>query len=310
MKYVNNVLDALKEGHSLKKYFFVTLAVAFFLFLFNTLVNNYRILFSNFSFSLLFSLLKGTLASMTSVSIVLLVIMSVLAGVVISMTLFLVQRQIKGSIGASTSGILVSLIAPACPSCAIGLLSVLGIGGFLAFLPFKGLELGFFGIGLLGVSTVYLSNKITTKTCSIAQQGDSTMEGNNISIKKSTLWKGAAVVLIIVLGFFTLREFLGGGLTGNVVATGDTSIQSAKLFMRNYEYQVEPAVLKKGIPVRMTVDVDSLPGCARGVVIKDFGIRKSVSKVDNVIEFTPDKTGTVGIACSMNMYRGTFIVLE
>ena len=80
--------------------------------------------------------------------------------------------------------------------------------------------------------------------------------------------------------------------------------------MKNYKYQVEPLLLKKGIPVRMTVDVDSLIGCAKSVVIKDFGVRKYVSKTNNIIEFTPNKTGTINIACSMNMYRGTFIVVE
>ncbi len=171
MNYVNNVRDALKEVYSSKKYFVVTLVVASVIFLFNTLINNYRIIFSNFSFSLFFSLLKGTITIMTTLSLLFLIIMSILAGVVTVMTVFLVKRQIKGSLKASSSSILVSLIAPACPSCAMGLLSVLGFGGFLAVLPFKGLELGFLGIGLLAVSIVYLSNKITTKTCSIALKG-------------------------------------------------------------------------------------------------------------------------------------------
>jgi len=80
--------------------------------------------------------------------------------------------------------------------------------------------------------------------------------------------------------------------------------------MKNNEYRVEPSVLKKNIPVRMTAEVNSLPGCAKSVVIRDFGVRKSVSTANNIIEFTPDKTGTIEIACSMNMYHGTFTVVE
>lgn len=136
------------------------------------------------------------------------------------------------------------------------------------------------------------------------------MENNNISIKRSILWKAAVVILIIILGFFVLKGNFFGSLTGNVIGTADKDVQNAKLYMQNYEYKVEPAVLKKGIPVRMTVEVDSLVGCAKGVVIKDFGIRKSVSKTDNIIEFTPNKAGTIDIACSMNMYHGTFTVVE
>ena len=155
--------------YSSRKYLVIIIGVALVLFLFNTLVNNYRILFSDFSFSLFFSLLSGTLTSMTVFSVVLLIIMSILAGVVTAMTVFLVKKQVKGNLMASLPSILVSLIVPACPSCAIGLPSILGFSGFLAMLPFKGLELGFISIGILGVSTIYLSNKITTKTCSIAE---------------------------------------------------------------------------------------------------------------------------------------------
>lgn len=171
MKQLQNVQEALKEVYDAKKYFAITILVAIVLFLFNTLVNNYRILISDFSFFLFFSLLQGTLASMTSLSMVFLITISVLAGIVTAMTVFLVQRQVQGNFKASLSSILVGLIAPACPSCAIGLLSVLGFGGFLAVLPFKGLELGFLGVVFLGISTVYLSNKITTKVCSIVPNG-------------------------------------------------------------------------------------------------------------------------------------------
>ncbi len=169
MRPANNVRDALKEVYSSKRYIFATSSAAIFLFLFNTLINNYRILFSDFSFSLFFSLLFGTISIMATSSLVLLIIISVLTGIVLAMIVFVVKRQVKGSIGASLSGIFVGLISPACPSCAIGLLSVLGMGGFLAILPFKGIELGFLGIGLLVLSIVYLSNKIATKTCSIGE---------------------------------------------------------------------------------------------------------------------------------------------
>ena len=165
MKYIDDVLVALKEVYGLKKYRLVTVAITVFLFLLNTLVNNYRILFFDFSFSLLLSLFLGTLTLMSTISIILLIIMSVLAGIVTAMTVFLVNRQVKGNYKVSSSSIMMSLIAPTCPSCTIGLLSILGFSGFLAVLPFKGLELGFLGIGLLGASTVYLSTKICTKRC-------------------------------------------------------------------------------------------------------------------------------------------------
>jgi len=136
------------------------------------------------------------------------------------------------------------------------------------------------------------------------------MEENTILMKKNLLWKAGAIIVIVVLGFLVFNQNKSNELTGQVVAASDKDIQSAKLYMKNNEYRVEPSVLKKNIPVRMTAEVNSLPGCAKSVVIRDFGVRKSVSTANNIIEFTPDKTGTIEIACSMNMYHGTFTVVE
>lgn len=99
-------------------------------------------------------------------SLVVLLCISLLGGIVISLSLFLVRRQIQAGIGWG-SGIAVGVLAPACPSCAIGLASLLGLSGFFAVLPFKGRELGILGIGILLGSLFYLSNKISTKTCDI-----------------------------------------------------------------------------------------------------------------------------------------------
>lgn len=167
MKYIKKVTEALKDVYHVKRYYAISFSVALALFLFNALINNYRIILSDFSFKLFFFLLIGTLSSIATSSLIMLIVMSILTGIVIAMTIFLLRRQTKGVIEASSSGLFVSIIAPACPSCAIGLLSVLGLGGFLAVLPFKGLELGVLGVILLIVSVIYLSNKITTKTCKV-----------------------------------------------------------------------------------------------------------------------------------------------
>src|SRR3989344_5030696 len=113
MRYTNNinkVREAFKELYGSKKYLIITFSAAMLLFLFSTLVNNYRILFSDFSFSLFFSLLKGTISMMTISSLLFLIITSVFAGIVLAMIVFLVKRQIKWNLGASSSGIFVSLV--------------------------------------------------------------------------------------------------------------------------------------------------------------------------------------------------------
>jgi len=97
-------------------------------------------------------------------------------------------------------------------------------------------------------------------------------------------------------------------LGNNVASNGE--VQEATLSMKNWEYVVTPSTLKKGIPVRMTVDLKTVVGCATDVTIREFSVRKYVKTGDNVITFTPTKTGTITIACSMNMYVGSFEVVD
>jgi len=168
MKYIENVKVAMKEVYEKPSYIGLTLlVVGVVIFTFNALITNYKVLFSNFSIKLLFALLAGTYNSMATIPFVLLIVMSILAGIILSMSIFLTRRQVSVGAAASSSSVFVSLIAPACPSCAIGFVSFIGLGGFLAVLPFKGLELGVAGLSLLTVSLVFLSGKIATKTCKI-----------------------------------------------------------------------------------------------------------------------------------------------
>lgn len=96
---------------------------------------------------------------------------------------------------------------------------------------------------------------------------------------------------------------------GTVVNVAAGDMQDVLLRFENYEYVLSPSTLKAGVPVRMEVDLDSVYGCMKSVVIPVFNVRKTVSAGDNIITFTPDKKGTFNIACSMNMGRGTFTVV-
>jgi plastocyanin domain-containing protein len=73
-------------------------------------------------------------------------------------------------------------------------------------------------------------------------------------------------------------------------------------------YYPNPVRVKIGIPVRLVADINNMPGCSKSIVIPEFGVRKSVSTSDNIIEFTPNKSGTFQFSCSMGMYRGQIIV--
>ncbi|MBT3406001.1 hypothetical protein HN419_02430 [Candidatus Woesearchaeota archaeon] len=112
--------------------------------------------------------------------------------------------------------------------------------------------------------------------------------------------KSIKFLLIFLLAFVA-----GCGTTG--LFTFD-NVQKVQLTMDGGTYVLKPSVLMKDVPVELEADLGSLHGCMRDVVISEFDVRKLVSETDNVISFTPDKTGTFGIACSMNMGTGTFSV--
>ncbi len=129
---------------------------------------------------------------------------------------------------------------------------------------------------------------------------------------KSLFYGILTMGIIIVLGFFIISN--GASATGNAIV-GNTIIPSGdaqvvKLSVEGGNYVLTPSTFKKDVPVRIEADVSKMPGCSKSIVISAFNIRKGVSEGNNIIEFTPNKAGTFNIACSMNMYKGTFTVLE
>ncbi|MBS3077336.1 cupredoxin domain-containing protein [Candidatus Pacearchaeota archaeon] len=129
-----------------------------------------------------------------------------------------------------------------------------------------------------------------------------------VKIKKNTLYT-VGTILIVLIGVFFL--FPGSGkVTGQVVNAGNGDVQIVKLHVENGNYVLEPSELKKDARVRLEADLSRMPGCSKSIVISAFGVSKTFTSSSNFVEFVPNKAGTFNIACSMNMYKGTFTVLE
>ena len=94
-------------------------------------------------------------------------------------------------------------------------------------------------------------------------------------------------------------------ITGNVIANNE--IQKITLGIKNYNYYPNTIKVKAGIPVRINLD-ESVRGCYRSFVIRDFGIAKRLATPEDYVEFIPSKKGTYTFACSMGMGRGKIIV--
>ena len=70
--------------------------------------------------------------------------------------------------------------------------------------------------------------------------------------------------------------------------------------------------VQAGTPIKWVIDAPkgTVNGCNNRIFIRDYGIEYSFKTGENVIEFTPTKTGSVRYSCWMGMIRGTITVTE
>ncbi len=132
-----------------------------------------------------------------------------------------------------------------------------------------------------------------------------------MKIKNNLFYAGMIILLLVGAGFFLVStgQARESGITGEVIgSSGD--VQVVKMSVVGSGYVFEPSTVKAGVPVRIEADMSRMPGCSRSVVISEFGVRKTFTSSDNILEFTPTKAGKFYVACSMNMYKGTLEVLE
>jgi plastocyanin domain-containing protein len=97
-------------------------------------------------------------------------------------------------------------------------------------------------------------------------------------------------------------------ISGNNLAVATNDAQVVKLSVQGTTYYPNPIRVKVGVPVQLVADLKNMPGCSKSIVIPEFGINKYLKAGDNVIEFTPNKSGTFQFSCSMNMYQGQIVV--
>lgn len=120
--------------------------------------------------SFLFSLFGSISTNFTVVSASYTIAIAILFGVNISLLTFYIRRVRKGVGGiryvssAGIGGLISGLLGVGCAACGTFILSsvlaLIGAGGILAYLPFKGEEFGLLGVGLLIYSVCTLVKKI------------------------------------------------------------------------------------------------------------------------------------------------------
>lgn len=187
------------------------------------------------------------------------------------------------------------------------------------------------GSALLGALSMFLFS-LGTVPLMLAFGALSTALGRRFARRMVTV----GAVLVAVLGLSMLTQ--GATLTSMQVPAkaqeGTPAVQSAQaeaaaqpaptdtqaaaqagvqrinstLASRNY-----PSItVEAGVPVEWNINAPagSINGCNNRMLIPEYGIEHTFTEGDNLITFTPDKTGTFQYSCWMGMIRATITVVE
>jgi sulfite exporter TauE/SafE len=140
-------------------------------------------------------------------------------------------------------------------------------------------------------------------------------------------------VIVIVLGVFMLNRGLdnfGLGIGGfptevqpvaqvaakprptsaspTASAPADPSVQVVHMKLTRRGYEPNVLYAKPGVPVRWVIDVVEMSGCTNRLIMPEYNVTKSFKYGENVIEFTPQRTGEIKFSCWMQMVWGKFII--
>ncbi|MDR2179316.1 MAG: sulfite exporter TauE/SafE family protein [Synergistaceae bacterium] len=129
---------------------------------------------------------------------------------------------------------------------------------------------------------------------------------------------GAAMVVVMGVAMFgngmnlTGISFEQGGSRAQIApAEIQEGVQLVKTELKPGRYA--PVKVQVGIPVRWTIHAEpgTINGCNNKIVIPEYDrLQKKLEIGDNIVEFTPTRTGTFTYACWMGMIRGKITVVE
>ncbi len=74
----------------------------------------------------------------------------------------------------------------------------------------------------------------------------------------------------------------------------------------------DPIIVQTGIPVKWTITANDgdLNSCNNKMLIRSYGVEQKLLIGENVVEFTPTKTGTIVYSCWMGMVGSTITVVD
>ncbi len=126
-----------------------------------------------------------------------------------------------------------------------------------------------------------------------------------------------SAIIVIFLGLVMVNRgmSLSGKILLPVAANGNTAevqngIQVIRSVFKANSYA--PITVQKGIPVKWIISIadDDLNGCNGTMIIPEYNINKKLAPGENIVNFTPARSGTIGYSCWMGMIRSSITVVE
>lgn len=131
-------------------------------------------------------------------------------------------------------------------------------------------------------------------------------------------------VIVFIVGFFYFSNFMSiyglninpltsEGNYGGIAAPVRNGVQIIDMRVVASGYAPNSFTVRKGVPVKWNISGENVFGCQAYFVVPSLGIQKVIepgNSVNNNIEFTPDKSGTISFMCGMGMYRGQITVID
>ena len=133
----------------------------------DTLVGGYGL---DYKITVLISLLQGMWTAMSGSGVIMLFLIALLTGANLTL-LFSKVRLLKNNkklrlvVGGNS---LLGIVGSGCAACGLPILSLLGLGGSVIYLPYRGAELSYVSLVLLSVSLYFLLKNLN-QACSLAK---------------------------------------------------------------------------------------------------------------------------------------------
>ncbi len=133
---------------------------------------------------------------------------------------------------------------------------------------------------------------------------------------KAKLFFATAGVTVILLGAFNINNAGRILFPQKILAeqpsdsVSTNNVQEVKMTQSGFGYSPDILTVKKGVTVKWIINSTNQYTCASFIVMPAYNIRQSLKAGDNIIQFTPTKTGEIDFSCSMGMYRGKFVVID